>query len=525
MDTEEAVRKVAQLKEKIRQLKEDLTNAETELETILEDRAFKSRPTDGASVRDDTIRRDVSNERDTNGAGQRGAHSTDSQVGDPASPEEIHREPNNVNQTTESDNPNGPVKVEDDCVWYGEVYSKFSKDITERYSRQILLDQVGVMGQEKLLNASVLIVGCGGTGSPCIQYLAASGVGTLGLADYDRVELSNLHRQVIHTTHTIGQPKVTSAKRFISAINRNTIVHAYQTLLDTSNACDIIRRYDVVVDACDNAPTRYLLNDACLREGRPLVSASALGLEGQLCVYNYKGGPCYRCIYPVPPPAETVGTCGDNGVLGPVPGVMGTLQAVETIKLLIGLPVMDKLLVYDAELSKFLSVKLRKKKEDCVCAHPADTQLVDYEVFCSSRANDKTPDISILDPTEHLTALDYRDEFLARRVAHTLLDVRSVDEFAMMSLNIASHATMADVQLMFAEAGECPAFLESLREDILAHRHVFVICRRGNDSQKVVQLLKRYVERHRPGVVYDIRNIKEGYKGWQKYVDNRIPTY
>uniref|UniRef100_A0A8D8TEE2 Adenylyltransferase and sulfurtransferase MOCS3 homolog n=1 Tax=Cacopsylla melanoneura TaxID=428564 RepID=A0A8D8TEE2_9HEMI len=420
------------------------------------------------------------------------------------------------------------------------IVAKFSKHVTERYSRQIILDQIGVTGQEKLLNASVLIVGCGGIGSPAIQYLAACGVGTLGLVDYDTVELSNLHRQVIHTTDRIGMSKVDSARAYVNGINSNITVHMYNTLLNSSNACDIISQYDIVLDACDNAPTRYLVNDACLITGCPLVSASALGWDGQLCVYNYKDAPCYRCIYPVPPPPETVGSCGDNGVLGPVPGLMGTLQAVEAIKIILGLPVLSKLLIYDAECSTFLAVKLRMKKSNCVCSKPSELNLVDYEVFCLSKANDKTPALSLLTPADHISVRDYQDTYLARNIEHVLLDVRNKNEFDMVHLANAVQVSMNQIELMLVET--CPDELTPLVKKILLSKTVFVICRRGNDSQKVVLVLSDWIRKQnaeenvkvKGEKICDhkgqseepwIRNIKEGYQGWCKYIDKSIPMY
>lgn len=425
----------------------------------------------------------------------------------------------------------------------GFVVAKFSKQTTERFSRQIILDEIGVAGQEKLLNASVLIIGCGGIGSPCIQYLAACGVGTLGLVDHDAVELSNLHRQVIHSAASIGKSKVASAKAYVQSINEKVNVNAHEVLLDASNAFDIIRNYDVTCDTSDNAPTRYLVNDACFMTGRPLISASALGLEGQLGVYCHKEGPCYRCMYPVPPPPETVGSCGENGVLGPVPGLMGTLQAVEAIKLLVGLPVLDKLLLYDAETSRFLSVKMRSKNPNCICAQPSVEELVDYELFCSSKANDKSPDISILHPSDHISVVDYHDIFLAFGVKHALIDVRSKQELEMVRLRNAYHVDIRDLnQCTNVELAKCTIFAGIQFETILRYRHIFVICRRGNDSQKAVLLLRKLIEMIRNRNLSDggnkfvgphyalldsyvIKNIREGYYGWCKHIDESIPIY
>ena len=206
----------------------------------------------------------------------------------------------------------------------------------ERYSRHLLVPEVGIEGQQKLLDAKVLLIGAGGLGSPAALYLAAAGVGTLGIVDDDVVDLTNLQRQVIHNTERIGEPKVESARKTIEALNPDVEVIGYQTRLDHDNVLDLIRDYDVIVDGADNFPTRYLLNDAAVRERKPVVHASILGFDGQLTVFKPYEGPCYRCLYPQPPPADLAPSCGANGVLGVLPGIMGLLQANETIKLIIG---------------------------------------------------------------------------------------------------------------------------------------------------------------------------------------------
>lgn len=214
--------------------------------------------------------------------------------------------------------------------------TSLNNDDIMRYSRQLLLPELGVKGQIAISNISVLVVGCGGLGCPLAQYLAAAGIGRLGLLDYDVVELSNLHRQVLHTELTQGQPKALSAAQAISRMNSTVQCVPYHLQLSRENAIQLIQQYDIVADCSDNVPTRYLVNDACVLTSRPLVSASALRMEGQLTVYNYRGGPCYRCLYPIPPPPETVTNCSDGGVLGVVPGIMGCLQALEVLKIASG---------------------------------------------------------------------------------------------------------------------------------------------------------------------------------------------
>jgi sulfur-carrier protein adenylyltransferase/sulfurtransferase len=260
----------------------------------------------------------------------------------------------------------------------------------ERYSRHLLVPEVGIEGQQKLLNAKVLLVGAGGLGSPAALYLAAAGVGTLGIIDDDLVDLTNLQRQVIHNTERIGEPKVESAKKTIEALNPDVEVKPYKTRLDADNVLELIRAYDVIVDGADNFPTRYLLNDAAVRERKPVVHASILGFDGQLTVFVPYEGPCYRCLYPQPPPADLAPSCGANGVLGVLPGVMGLLQANETIKLIIGKgePLVGRLLLFEALTTQFTQLRVRRDAEGCpVCGDNVDLSEVefeDYEALCAA---------------------------------------------------------------------------------------------------------------------------------------------
>src|SRR5215218_1924578 len=274
-----------------------------------------------------------------------------------------------------------------------EVPKSLTKEQRERYSRHLLVPEIGLEGQTKLLSAKVLLLGAGGLGSPTALYLAAAGVGTLGIVDDDDVDLSNLQRQVIHTTDGIGTPKVDSAERAVKAINPDVDVVKYNTRLDASNIMDIIPGYDVIVDGVDNFPTRYLLNDATVRLDIPVVSASILGFDGQLSVFKPHDGPCYRCLYPVPPPAELAPSCGANGVLGVLPGTMGLLQATEVIKLVTGAgePLVGRLLLYEALGATFTELKVRRDPECPICSRPpediADEEMgvfPDYEAFCAA---------------------------------------------------------------------------------------------------------------------------------------------
>jgi sulfur-carrier protein adenylyltransferase/sulfurtransferase len=268
-----------------------------------------------------------------------------------------------------------------------------SPEQRERYSRHLLVPEIGLDGQLKLLESKVLLLGAGGLGSPTALYLAAAGVGTLGVVDDDTVDLSNLQRQVIHTTDRIGVAKVDSAEESIKAINPDVNVVKYKTRLDASNIMEIIDGYDVVVDGVDNFPTRYLLNDASVRTGIPVVSASILGFDGQLSVFKPFDGPCYRCLYPVPPPADLAPSCGANGVLGVLPGTMGLLQATEVVKLVTGAgePLIGRLLLYEALGATFTELKVRRDPDCPICsrdpAEIADEEMgvfPDYEAFCAA---------------------------------------------------------------------------------------------------------------------------------------------
>jgi molybdopterin/thiamine biosynthesis adenylyltransferase/rhodanese-related sulfurtransferase len=265
-----------------------------------------------------------------------------------------------------------------------------SDEQKQRYSRHILIPEVGLEGQQKLLDAKVLLVGAGGLGSPAALYLAAAGVGTLGIIDDDVVDLTNLQRQVIHNSERIGEPKVESARKTIQALNPDVEVKPYQMRLNADNVLDLIREYDLIVDGADNFPTRYLLNDAAVRERKPVVHASILGFDGQLTVFVPYEGPCYRCLYPQPPPADLAPSCGANGVLGVLPGIMGLLQANEAIKLIIGQgePLIGRLLLFEALTTQFTQLRVRRDAEGCpVCGDgvdPTRTEFEDYEALCAA---------------------------------------------------------------------------------------------------------------------------------------------
>jgi molybdopterin/thiamine biosynthesis adenylyltransferase/rhodanese-related sulfurtransferase len=286
----------------------------------------------------------------------------------------------------------GGITLWKDLGYEVDVPRALTAEQRERYSRHLLLPEVGVEGQQKLLDAKVLLLGAGGLGSPAALYLAAAGVGTLGIVDNDEVDLSNLQRQVIHSSERIGVPKVDSAEQTVNALNPDVEVIKHPVRLDASNIMEILPGYDMVVDGLDNFPTRYLLNDASVRLRIPVVSAAILGFEGQLSVFKPYDGPCYRCLFPVPPPAELAPSCGANGVLGVLPGTMGLLQATEVVKLILGEgdPLIGRLLMYDALAARVTEVKVRRDPECPICSREPDAisdeemgVFPDYEAFCA----------------------------------------------------------------------------------------------------------------------------------------------
>jgi molybdopterin/thiamine biosynthesis adenylyltransferase len=267
---------------------------------------------------------------------------------------------------------------------------ELSEEQIERYSRHIILPGIGGVGQKKLLNAKVLVTGCGGLGSPAAYYLAAVGVGRLGLVDSDNVELHNLQRQILHTTQNIGKPKVESAKEALNKLNPGVEIVTYQTRLTSKNILDIIKEYDIVIDASDNFPTRYLVNDACVLSNKPLIHAGVLMFSGQITTIIPYKSPCYRCIFPSPPPPGAVPSCQEAGILGVVPGVLGVLQATEAIKYILGIGelLVGKLLIFDALEMSFRKVNIKRNRECELCGdNPKIRELIDYELFCGVGQN------------------------------------------------------------------------------------------------------------------------------------------
>lgn len=397
-----------------------------------------------------------------------------------------------------------------------------SNEEIPRYSRQIILSEFGINGQLKLKNSSVLVVGGGGLGCPAALYLAGAGVGHIGVVDYDDVEINNLHRQLLYTEAQLGMPKVFAAQESINCLNSNVRVTPYKLQLDSSNALDIIKGYDVVLDATDNAATRYLLNDACVLVGKPLVSGSALRFEGHLTVFNYDG-PCYRCIFPTPPAPETVTNCGDGGVLGAVVGTIGVLQALEAMKIILDMPILlsGKLLLFDGIDTDFRIIKLRSKNPSCaVCSEsPTIEKLIDYEQFCGAKANDKDPNLKLLEQNDRITVEDYNTTSKNGEKAHLLIDVRSAEEFQICRLKDSINIPLneiddnSNVELMKDK-------IQSMR-DTNTDIALYVVCRRGNDSQKAVKRLQKLFKED----TIEIKDIIGGIHAWSKKIDSSFPVY
>jgi sulfur-carrier protein adenylyltransferase/sulfurtransferase len=377
-----------------------------------------------------------------------------------------------------------------------------NKDEILRYSRHLIMPEVGMEGQQKLKAARVLCIGTGGLGSPLALYLAAAGVGTLGLVDFDVVDFTNLQRQVIHFTSDVGRPKLDSAKEKIAAINPFVNVQTFETRLTSENALDIFSGFDIIADGTDNFPTRFLVNDACVFTGKPNVYGSIFRFEGQASVFGAKDGPCYRCLYPEPPPPGLVPSCAEGGVLGILPGLVGLIQATETIKLILGTgePLIGRLLLVDALSMRFRELKLRKNPECVVCGnHPTVTKLIDYEEFCGLRGQEEPvmakgiPEISV---EELKQRLDARDDLF-------ILDVREPHEYQIC--NLKGH---------LIPLNDLPRRVNELDSS----KEMVVHCRSGVRSAKAVEFL------HQAGFT-KAKNLAGGILAWSDRIDPKVPKY
>nr|VDC86902.1 unnamed protein product [Brassica rapa] len=400
-----------------------------------------------------------------------------------------------------------------------------SPDQIYRYSRQLLLPSFGVEAQSNLLKSSVLVIGAGGLGSPALLYLAACGLGRLGIIDHDVVELNNMHRQIIHTEAFIGHPKVKSAAAACRSINSTIKIDEYVEALRTSNALEILSQYDIIVDATDNPPSRYMISDCCVLLGKPLVSGAALGMEGQLTVYNHKGGPCYRCLFPTPPPTTACQRCSDSGVLGVVPGVIGCLQALETIKLasLVGEPLSERMLLFDALSARIRIVKIRGRSSQCtVCGDNSSfnkQQFRDFDYEDFTQFPLFAGPLNILPQESRITSKEFK-EILEKKERHVLLDVRPAHHYKIVSLPDSLNIPLANLE---ARLDELTLALKEKEEwhastGSCTNPSLYVVCRRGNDSQRAVEYL-------RESGFDTAKDIIGGLEAWARDVNPNFPTY
>ena len=410
-----------------------------------------------------------------------------------------------------------------------EELGELSNEEVRRYSRHIIMPEIGMEGQRKLKASSVLLIGTGGLGSPLALYLAAAGVGRIGLVDYDVVDESNLQRQVIHGRSTVGKLKIDSAEERLRDLNQFIQIDKYNVPLTSENALELFAPYDVIIDGTDNFPTRYLVNDACVKLGKPNVYGSIFRFEGQLSVFHAKEGPCYRCMFPSPPPPGLVPSCAEGGVLGILPGTIGTLQATEGIKLLLGIgePMIGRMLLYDALEMSFTTIKIRKNPNCPVCSIPTeDIELIDYEQFCGMPAHDRSEFGKENGHAEgaaamsEITVAELKDRLDAGEVPF-ILDVRNPQEWDVASLDTPTlrlpkpqiEAAMNDVL-----AGRKPREATILME-IPTDREVIVYCRSGARSGNTIQFLRAL------GYENKLVNLKGGILAWAREIDPDMVTY
>lgn len=379
---------------------------------------------------------------------------------------------------------------------------ELSNEEIARYSRHLIMPEVALDGQKKLKAAKVLTVGAGGLGSPLAMYLAAAGIGTIGIVDFDVVDESNLQRQIIHGTKDVGRKKMESAKETIKDINPNVNVIEYEEPLSSDNALEIFEDYDVIVDGTDNFPTRYLVNDACVLLGKPNVYGSIFRFEGQASVFYAEEGPCYRCLYPEPPPPGLVPSCAEGGVLGILPGAIGIIQATETVKLILGIgePLIGRLMLYDALGMNFREMKLRKDPNCPVCGeNPTVTELIDYQEFCGipqANAADEENGVPEISVKELKQKMDNGEDVF-------VLDVREPHEYE-----------VANIGVPLIPLGELPERYAELDKDA----DIAIHCKTGSRSADAVQLLQNAGFEH-------VYNVAGGITAWSEEIDPSVPKY
>ena len=384
---------------------------------------------------------------------------------------------------------------------------ELTQDEIKRYSRHLIMPEVGMDGQRKLKAGSVLCIGAGGLGSPAAMYLAAAGIGRIGIIDFDVVDFSNLQRQILHTTQDVGRSKLVSAKDTIHALNPHVQVDTYEALLSSQNALDLFKDYDVILDGTDNFPTRYLVNDACVLTGKPNAYGSIFRFEGQASVFATKEGPCYRCLYPEPPPPGLVPSCAEGGVLGVLPGMIGIIQATETIKLIMGIgePLIGRFVIYDALKMRFRELKLRKDPDCPVCGtHPTVTKLIDYEQFCGIRPEPTEAELAAVGVKSwEITPVQLKKKLDAGENVF-ILDVREPNEY---QINRIAGSTLIPL-------GELPRRYQELPRD----REIVAQCKSGVRSAKAMDYLKTVG-------FSDVKNLKGGILAWIDTVDSSQPKY
>jgi adenylyltransferase/sulfurtransferase len=379
-----------------------------------------------------------------------------------------------------------------------------SNDEILRYSRHLIIPEVGMEGQQKLKAAKVLLIGAGGLGAPLGLYLTAAGVGNIGMVDFDVVDFTNLQRQVIHATADVGRKKLDSAAAKMQAINPYVNITKHEVALSSENALDILKDYDYVVDGTDNFPTRYLVNDACVLLGKPNVYGSIFRFEGQATVFAYEGGPCYRCLYPEPPPPGLVPSCAEGGVLGILPGTIGLIQATETVKLILGIgePLVGRLLLYDALGMRFRELKLRKNPECPACGeHPTVTKLIDYQQFCGipkqQPAEEKKVSEGEISVTELKEKIDRGDQFV-------FIDVREPHEYQICKIPGAKLIPL----------GEFPKHVGEFDPE----SEIVIHCKGGVRSLKACNILRQSGFKR-------VLNVTGGILAWSEKVDPSVPKY
>jgi sulfur-carrier protein adenylyltransferase/sulfurtransferase len=403
--------------------------------------------------------------------------------------------------------------------------AELSNEEIRRYSRHLIMPEVGLEGQRRLKSASVLLIGTGGLGSPTALYLAAAGIGRMGLVDYDVVDESNLQRQIIHGQSTLGKSKLDSAEERIKDVNPFIQIDKYNVPLTSDNALKLFAPYDVIIDGTDNFPTRYLVNDACVKLGKPNVYGSIFRFEGQLSVFHAQEGPCYRCMFPEPPPPGLVPSCAEGGVLGILPGTIGTMQATEAIKLILGIgdPMIGRMMLYDALEMSFTTIKVRKNPECPVCGVPAEqVQLIDYEQFCGMPAHDRSAFRAEVEDADMLE-IDVNELQLRLQNGEDLiiLDVREPHEREIATLEDTLFIPKGAIQT----AKNAVLAGRKLREEtVLAQipegREVIVYCRTGKRSADVIRMLRE--------IGYDknnMRNLEGGILAWAQEIDDAMPMY